>query len=187
MASQTPRVDAYMPVRISAATFPIVCVDSVLPVPGRAGKLRSLTDDADAGERARLSENEDPGDVRQVQGEGLTRMARRQEAAGRSDNSWRWRWRSGLRRGPGSSSRSRVFELQRRHSGPDARSRWRGGEDLMVRCRGRDRAWISRGPAIRLPRRELQMGNFFKDRWANSPIIAPASNDEPPLRGPRFC
>ena len=45
-------------------------------------------------------------------------------------------------RGPGSSSRSRVFELQRRHSGEDARSGWRGGEDLIVRCRGRERAWI---------------------------------------------
>ena len=31
-------------VHISAATFPIACVDSVPPVPGRAGKLRSLTD-----------------------------------------------------------------------------------------------------------------------------------------------
>ena len=31
---------------ISAATLPIVCVDSVPPVPGRAGKLCSLTDGA---------------------------------------------------------------------------------------------------------------------------------------------
>ena len=29
---------------ISAATLPIVCVDSVPPVPGRAGKLRSSTE-----------------------------------------------------------------------------------------------------------------------------------------------
>ena len=42
---------------ISAATFPIVCVDSVPPVPGRAGKLRSLTDDAGFRKRARSSGN----------------------------------------------------------------------------------------------------------------------------------
>ena len=38
---------------ISAATLPVACVDLVPPVPGRAGKLRSLTDDAGSRKRAR--------------------------------------------------------------------------------------------------------------------------------------
>ena len=37
--------------RSSAATFPVTGVDSVPPVAGRAGRLRSLTDDAGARER----------------------------------------------------------------------------------------------------------------------------------------
>ena len=43
---------------ISAATFPIVCVDSVPPVPGRAGKLRSLTDDLVLKNGRALAENQ---------------------------------------------------------------------------------------------------------------------------------
>ena len=42
-------------VYIFAATLPIPCVVSVLPVPGRAGKLRSLTDGAGSLQRARSS------------------------------------------------------------------------------------------------------------------------------------
>ena len=37
--------------RSSAATFPVTGVDSVPPVAGRAGRLRSLTDGAGARER----------------------------------------------------------------------------------------------------------------------------------------
>ena len=44
-------------VYIFAATLPIACVVSVLPVPGRAGKLRSLTDGAGSLQRARISGN----------------------------------------------------------------------------------------------------------------------------------
>ena len=53
---------------ISAATFPIVCVDSVPPVPGRAGKLRSLTDDAGARQRRGFSRNKDPFPAKHCQG-----------------------------------------------------------------------------------------------------------------------
>ena len=41
---------------ISAATFPSACVDSAPPVPGRAGKLRSLTDGAGGREEGRAGE-----------------------------------------------------------------------------------------------------------------------------------
>ena len=44
-------------VYIFAAALPIPCVVSVLPVPGRAGKLRSLTDGAGSLQRARISGN----------------------------------------------------------------------------------------------------------------------------------
>ena len=43
-------------VYIFAATLPIPCVVSVLPVPGRAGKLRSLTDGAGGREEGRAGE-----------------------------------------------------------------------------------------------------------------------------------
>ena len=72
-------------VHISATTFPIACVDSVPPVAGRAGMLRSLADGAGARERARLSENEEVEGARQVQREWLTHAARWRKAAGRSD------------------------------------------------------------------------------------------------------
>ena len=41
---------------IFAATLPIPCVVSLLPVPGRAGKLRSLTDGAGGREEGRAGE-----------------------------------------------------------------------------------------------------------------------------------
>ena len=44
---------------ISAATLPIVCVDSVPPVPGRAGMLRSSTDAAGSRKRRGFSRNEE--------------------------------------------------------------------------------------------------------------------------------
>ena len=53
---------------ISAATFPIVCVDSVPPVPGRAGKLRSSTDAAGSRQRRGFSRNEDISDAKHCQG-----------------------------------------------------------------------------------------------------------------------
>ena len=53
---------------ISAATFPIVCVDSVPPVPGRAGKLRSSTDAAGSRQRRGFSRNEEVGDAKHCQG-----------------------------------------------------------------------------------------------------------------------
>ena len=43
-------------VYIFAAALPIPCVVSVLPVPGRAGKLRSLTDGAGGREEGRAGE-----------------------------------------------------------------------------------------------------------------------------------
>ena len=53
---------------ISAATFPIACVDSVPPVPGRAGKLRSLTDAAGSRQRRGFSRNKDPFPAKHCQG-----------------------------------------------------------------------------------------------------------------------
>ena len=54
--------------RISAATLPIPCVDSVPPVPGRAGKLRSSTDAAGSRQRRGFSRNEEVGDAKHCQG-----------------------------------------------------------------------------------------------------------------------
>ena len=53
---------------ISAATFTIVCVDSVPPVPGRAGMLRSSTDAAGSRKRRGFSRNEEVGDAKHCQG-----------------------------------------------------------------------------------------------------------------------
>ena len=53
---------------ILAATLPIVCVDSVPPVPGRAGKLRSSTDDAGARQRRGFSRNKKPNPAKHCQG-----------------------------------------------------------------------------------------------------------------------
>ena len=53
---------------ISAATLPVVCVDSVPPVPGCAGKLRSLTDDAGARQRRGFSRNKNPNPGKHCQG-----------------------------------------------------------------------------------------------------------------------
>ena len=66
---------------ISAATLPVACVDSVPPVPGRAGKLRSLTDDAGGREEGRAGEETLCSRSGPVQREGLVCMARRAEAA----------------------------------------------------------------------------------------------------------
>ena len=59
---------ALVTLHISAATFPIVCVDSVPPVPGRAGKLRSSTDDAGARQRRGFSRNKKPNPAKHCQG-----------------------------------------------------------------------------------------------------------------------
>ena len=53
---------------VSAATLLVACVDSVPPVPGRAGKLRSLTDDAGARKRARILEKQNPIPAKHCQG-----------------------------------------------------------------------------------------------------------------------
>ena len=55
-------------VYIFAATLPIPCVVSVLPVPGRAGKLRSSTDDAGARKQARILEKQNPIPAKHCQG-----------------------------------------------------------------------------------------------------------------------
>ena len=59
---------ARVTLHISAATFPIVCVDSVPPVPGRAGKLRSSTDEAGARKQARILEKQNPIPAKHCQG-----------------------------------------------------------------------------------------------------------------------
>ena len=68
-------------VHISAATFPIACVDSVPPVPGRAGIC--ALDDAAAGGREEGRAGDESHCLRSgpVQREGLMCMARRAEAA----------------------------------------------------------------------------------------------------------
>ena len=48
---------------ISAATFPIPCVASVPPVPGRAGMLRSSTDAPGSRQRRGFSGNEEISDA----------------------------------------------------------------------------------------------------------------------------
>ena len=53
---------------ISAATLPVACVDSAPPVPGRAGKLRSSTDDAGARQRRGFSRNKNPNPAKHCQG-----------------------------------------------------------------------------------------------------------------------
>ena len=55
-------------VYIFAATLPIPCVVSVLPVPGRAGMLRSSTDAAGSRQRRGFSRNEDLSDAKHCQG-----------------------------------------------------------------------------------------------------------------------
>ena len=71
---------------ISAATLPVACVDSVPPVPGRAGKLRSLTDDAGSRKRARRARKWSVCPGGRSQAVRLVRRSRRQKAAGRHDN-----------------------------------------------------------------------------------------------------
>ena len=70
---------------ISAATLPVACVDSVPPVPGRAGKLRSLTDDAGARKQARFSGKLSVFRWQQARRVRLTRRSRWQNAAGRHE------------------------------------------------------------------------------------------------------
>ena len=71
---------------ISAATLPVACVDLVPPVPGRAGKLRSLTDDAGSRKRARRARKWSVCPGGRSQAVRLVRRSRRQKAAGRHDN-----------------------------------------------------------------------------------------------------
>ena len=53
---------------VSAATLLVACVDSVPPVPGRAGKLRSSTDDAGSRKRRGFSGKLDPVPAKHCQG-----------------------------------------------------------------------------------------------------------------------
>ena len=103
----------------SAATFPVAGVDSVPPVPGRAGICALVDDDAGSRQRRAFSKKSIVSVLQQAHGVRLTHRSRRQKAAGR-----------------------RACELQ---------------FALTLSYSG------------------------------NGLIIQTASNDEPPLRGPRFC
>ena len=70
-------------VHVSAATLLVACVDSVPPVPGRAGKLRSSTDDTGSRERARSCGISIDSTLKQAHGVRLTHRSHRQKAAGR--------------------------------------------------------------------------------------------------------
>ena len=105
-------------VHISAATFPIACVDSVPPVPGRAGIC--ALDDAAAGSRERARSC---GQVfvcrwQQARGVRLAHRSRRQKVAGRSENSGAKASQKGVRFQSGHNAVSVPLREQPPQRGP---------------------------------------------------------------------
>ena len=87
LARQLGRHVRVLAARISASTSPMVCADTVPPVPRL--RVLVLVDDVVAGARERggFSVNEEVGDVERVQEDRLEHRSRRRNAACRSD--WR--------------------------------------------------------------------------------------------------
>ena len=72
----------FVTARSSAATFPVARVDSVPPVAGRAGRLRSLTDGAGSRQRSALSRKLMKQPEVWSEAVRLAQRIRRQKAAG---------------------------------------------------------------------------------------------------------